>query len=514
MHTPILIIGAGPTGLMMACQLRRMGVDCITVDSKKGPTEESRAVVVQTRTLEIYDQMDLAAQAMAQGAPMRQVQVYGPRGRISMLPFQDLGKGLSKFPEALIFEQSKNEALLYEDLRKHGGEVLWEHELTGLSQDESGVTATLKDAGGAIQTVSVDWLFAADGARSFVRHHLQLSFSGGTYEHIFFVADTALPAGTPWRHDSLSIYFSRKAFLALFPMRGDRRFRAIGALPKSYQNEAPKSFEEISPLVEAAVKLPLRFEDTRWFSVYRLHHRHVQRFRAERIFLGGDAAHIHSPVGGQGMNTGLQDAYNLAWKLAFVVRGQLKPEVLDSYEQERLPVAEYLLKSTDRGFVMVNSQKPIPTLLRTVIVPYLLPLLMRIRLAGRWIFRTVSQIAIRYPKSMLSKRSEFHSLKEGMRIPYVLLNDRRDLQEHMKAMKFHLLILAAAEEAAGIAKRFDGFHKEILELLPIHEASVRRALGIREAALLLVRPDHHLACAVPVREAGQIEDFLHGICTD
>lgn len=127
MHTPVLIIGAGPTGLMMACQLRRMGVDCVIIDGKQGPTRESRALVVQARTLEIYDQMGLAEQAIAQGALMQKVQVFGSRGRISMLPFQDLGKGLSKFAEALIFEQSKNEALLYEDLRKHGGEVQWTH---------------------------------------------------------------------------------------------------------------------------------------------------------------------------------------------------------------------------------------------------------------------------------------------------------------------------------------------------------------------------------------------------
>lgn len=512
MHTSVLIIGAGPTGLMMACQLSRMGISCIIVDGKKGPTRESRALVVQARSLEIYDQMGIAQKAIDNGTLITKIKLYGPRGQLAEVPFQDIGRGLSKFPQVLVFEQSKNEALLYEDLKEHGGDVMWECELISFSQTKEKVQATVKSERGATLEISADWMVAADGARSVVRRDLKLSFEGGTYEHIFYVADTALPTHTMWEHDGLSLYFSRKAFLGLFPMQGERRFRAIGALPKSYQNEHPEQFEEIAPLIEKDVKLPLHFEDTRWFSVYRLHHRRVNDFSAARIFLTGDAAHIHSPAGGQGMNTGLQDTYNLAWKLAFTIRGLVKPMILDSYQQERLPIAKRLMITTDRGFAVLNSDKLIPVMMRMLVVPYVFPLLARAKSFRQLAFRTISQIQIRYPKSILSRKVALGKLKTGMRLPYVAFDDGSSLYDKMKGMKFHLLILANKDSALRLKELFEtGFSAELLETLILTDDMIRRKLGMEEPALMLIRPDNYIASVVPLAKATEVEDYLRSL---
>ncbi|MBS1615804.1 MAG: FAD-dependent monooxygenase [Bacteroidetes bacterium] len=511
MKTSVLIIGAGPTGLMMACLLRRMGIDCLIADTKQGPTEESRALVVQARSLEIYRQMGLSDAAWNEGAAVRSVRVLGTKGLISTLPFQQLGGGQSRFSEALIFEQSKNETLLYEDLKNQGGEVMWQHELVELTQQSDACFVRLKAPDGSALDVEAGWVLGADGARSFVRHSLQLGFSGGTYEHIFYVADTGIQDSKDWSHDSVNIYFSRTTFLGLLPMPGTQRFRAIGELPSDYQNEAPEQFEEIAHRIESSLKLPLHFQNTRWFSVYRLHHRHTDHFRIGRVFLAGDAAHIHSPVGGQGMNTGLQDAYNLAWKLAFVVRGLLHEKVLNSYEQERMPVAKRLLQSTDKAFMMVNSTKAFPVFLRTWLIPRIIPFLMRFRKSGRWIFKNIAQIGIRYPESMLSIKPAFASLKTGMRLPYVLLNDGSSIHDLLKAFKFHLLIFASNEATENIRLACTSFADDLLELVVISDGKTARKLGITRPAAILIRPDMHIVSAVPIERTNGLLQFLKSI---
>jgi 2-polyprenyl-6-methoxyphenol hydroxylase-like FAD-dependent oxidoreductase len=354
MKTKVLIIGAGPTGLMAACQLKRFGIDCIILDKKDGPTRESRALVVHARTLEIYEQMGIATEAVQEGEPVKQVQfIVHDKLRMKVL-FGTIGEGLSPFPYLLILEQNKNENLLYDYLKKCGGEVLWQTELITITQDESGCYADVSRNGEAIR-IEADWVIAADGGKSAIRHQLQLPFEGDTYEHIFYVADTKLE--WPWGHEALSVYLSKQTFMALFPMKGESRFRIVGILPLEFQNEQPEHFEQLIPYLQKQVGVPLQISDTAWFSVYRVHHRCIENFRSGRVFFAGDAAHIHSPVGGQGMNTGLQDAYNLAWKLAYVINGFAHPKILDTYNAERLPFAKQLVRTTDRAFTVVSSDK-------------------------------------------------------------------------------------------------------------------------------------------------------------
>lgn len=494
LKTNVLIIGAGPTGLMAACGLRRQGVDCIIIDKKDGPTKESRALVVHARTLEIYQQMGIAEAAIRQGEIVRKAQFLVRNKKIQEVPLGLLGEGLCAHPYLLILEQSLNEQLLYNHLREQEGEVLWGHELLSIEQDENGVTAKLR-SGKEVLKIEADYAIAADGGRSHVRHLVNIPFEGNTYENIFFVADTKLD--WYWGRGAVSLYTGRRTFMGLFPMKGEGRFRVVGILPPSYQNEQPSSFDELIPYIKEEIEADLKFSDTTWFSVYRLHHRCMKHFRAERIFFAGDAAHIHSPAGGQGMNTGLQDAHNLAWKLAWAVKGLAGDALLDTYEQERLPFAKQLVRSTDRAFGMMTSGKWHHRLLRLHVFPHLIKLLFRfqkLRLSG---FRTISQIGIRYIASdlTLNRTSQALRVKSGERLPFLHTASGDCIYNLLKEPVFHALAFSP--------KGNENFIEDLNSLLPSYrkilsiidlssEKKLIESLNIKKDTILLIRPDHYI----------------------
>lgn len=507
--TNVLIIGAGPTGLMAACQLRQQGIEPIIIDKKEGPTPESRALVLHARSLEIYDQLGIANDALLQGEIVEKVQFIVKNKKVQELPLGKLGKGVSPFPFLLVLEQSKNEQLLYSALKKRGGEVLWKTELLSIKQDEKGVTAVVRNDEETFD-IKADFVIAADGGKSTVRHALEVPFTGSTYEHIFYVADTALD--WTWGHDSLSIFLSQKTFLGLFPMQGEKRFRVVGILPSSYQNEHPASFDELIPLIQKDAEVPLRFSDISWFSVYRLHHRCMEIFRKEKVFFTGDAAHIHSPAGGQGMNTGLQDAYNLSWKLAMVLKGQADEKLLDTYEQERLPFARNLVATTDRLFGLIVSGKWYHRWLRLYILPNLLPVFMRSQKIKLQLFKRVSQIGIKYINSDLTinRMMQTLSIKAGERFPYVCTKDGESIYYLMKAPSFHALFFALSPESSLGAELAEAA-EEVGSLMKVINLSAEDKLKmdfqIKRDTVILVRPDHYIGL-ITDEGAKVVRDYL------
>ena len=234
----------------------------------------------------------------------------------------DLGTGLILYPYMLNIEQFKTEKIILDHLAGKGIQPEWNRELASFTQipgSSSGVTAIVRSTkDGSTEEIQAKYMVAADGARSTVREALKVPFVGGTYENRFFVADVEVPGTIP--HAELSICLTAQGFTGFFPMKGERRFRAIGTLPPSMRDQVEISFEDIRKIIvgQAGFAADQNFDvrDSRWHAVYRLHHRHVTQMRHGGIFLAGDAAHIHSPAGGQGMNTGMQDAFNLGWKLA------------------------------------------------------------------------------------------------------------------------------------------------------------------------------------------------------
>jgi 2-polyprenyl-6-methoxyphenol hydroxylase-like FAD-dependent oxidoreductase len=379
----------------MACQLIRHGIDFVIVEKNEGITPYSKAIGVHARTLEIYDQLGLGRQAVAEGTVAGKGRLLvGGEIRLE-IEFSNIGQDLSPYPFVLLLEQSKNEKLLYDYVRAHGREVQWKTELQSFAQTESGVAAQLRTPAGATQSIEAKYLVGCDGPKSITRHALGLSFEGSTFERTFYVAD----AQVDWHfdHDALHICFARDSFVVFFPLKGEKRYRIVGVFPKEFsKDEGEVLYEEIEERIRQISELELEIHDVEWFSTYKVHTRHAGQFSAGRCFLAGDAAHIHSPAGAQGMNTGIQDAYNLAWKLALVLRGDAEPRLLDTYDEERRANAKRLLRTTDRMFEFVAGEAWLMAELRLKLFPRLAKHILRFDAVKKTLFSTLSQIGIHY----------------------------------------------------------------------------------------------------------------------
>jgi len=500
MDTDVLIVGAGPTGLMLANQLARRGVRMRIIDRHAGPARESRALGVQARTLEIYSHLGIADQAVALGKKADGAVLWAEGRRAARVPLGDIGRDVSPYPYLLVLGQDDNERLLGDALRARGLGVEWNTELVGLAQDTDHVMATLKNADGTRSEVRVPWLAGCDGARSTVRELNGIAFEGAPYQHVFFVADVKMTGSMA--PDVLNVYLWRRGFHLLFPMRGTDHWRIVGILPPQLRGRDNLTFEETIPTLRHEVGNELSFQACNWYSTYRIHHRRAARFHDRRCFLLGDAAHVHSPVGGQGMNTGLQDAYNLAWKLAFVVSGRAGATLVHSYEDERLPVANHLLKRTDRFFSIVVSDRWLVGLLRTRVMPKIMGLALRTAAVQRILFRTISQTGIRYRRSPLSEALAGlpeNGPRPGDRFPWLRLkfqpNGRlEDLYGKLDDTRFTLLVFGQAAPPRGIPELGDRLHIQELPSDPVNDRELARA-GIPRPSFYLLRPDGHIGLA-------------------
>src|SRR5258706_4492310 len=320
MDTDVLIVGAGPTGLMLANQLGRRGVRTLIMDRHAGPSLQTRALGVQARTMEIYSQLGIVDRALELGKRGTGANIWAQGRKMARFPLGEAGKGVTPYPFIFILGQDDNERIMGERLRDWGLSVQWNTELVGLDQETGQVTATLKQPDGVTRKLTAAWVAGCDGARSGVRELSGITFPRAPYEHVFFFADTEVMGSM--LADEVNVYLWKQGFHLFFPMRGTDHWRIVGILPSNLRDRDAATFEDVVPSVRDEAGAGLSFKACTWFSTYRIHHRSASRFRDRRCFLLGDAAHVHRPVGAQGRNTGLQDAYNLGWKLALVVKGQ------------------------------------------------------------------------------------------------------------------------------------------------------------------------------------------------
>ncbi|GIM96954.1 FAD-dependent monooxygenase [Paractinoplanes toevensis] len=481
----VLVAGAGPTGLMLANWLVKLGVDVIVVDSKDGPTRESRALVVQARSLEIYDQLGLgdlvlsAAQRADAVAPGFLDRVYG------RVPLGRLGEGVTPYPYIQILEQSRNEEILYENLQKLGVDVRWETPITAVVQTDYGVEAKAGN-----DTVRARFCVGCDGSNSPVRRARRIDFEGITNPHRFYVIDALATAGMV--EGAINVRPGTDDFLLGFPMRGRGTWRLIG-LVRDSDGDGTLTEDDVRPRLR---RFAVTYDKSRWFATYRVHHRIAAQFRDGPFFLAGDAAHVHSPVGGQGMNTGLQDAHNLAFKLADVVHGRRRDGWLDRYEAERRPVAKRLVGTTDRIFGAITSQSPVSRALRRAVVPLAAPLGVRVlplTRGGSRLFQYVSQTRIHYGMTPGAGGGRRDAVV-GRRLPWAGDNFAalRSLQ-----WQIHAYGGVAATDAPDLG-------------VSVHIFPAAPQTPLRPGNLYLVRPDGFVAAqALPADAAQEFGHLMH-----
>ena len=484
----VLIVGAGPTGLMLALRLARHGVAFRIIDKNSGPGEASRAMAVHARTLEFYQQMGFADELVALGIKIQAMHVHEAGRELASLPLGEIGAGLSPYPFVLSLPQDEHELFLIGKLARAHVEVEWNTTLDSWVQVDSEVQATLIK-NGQVQHGVFDYLCGCDGARSTVRGIAGIDFSGGTYDHRYYVADAEV-AGD---NTDLHAHLGANTFALMLPVRTSGMQRLIGILPDRPDGTPAPVFDDIRGEVESL--LNIQVNHVNWFSTYRVHHRVAAQFRRRRCFLLGDAAHVHSPVGGQGMNTGIGDAVNLAWKLAQKLHGQAGDALLDTYESERIGFARSLVATTDRAFRAIVAQGMGGRLLRRWLVPHALPYLSGFQRARRLLFKTVSQIQVRYEDSALSGGHAEH-LRGGDRLPW-LFDGMQDNFIALRSMDWQLHIYG--EPAPEL------LHEARILKLPVHcytfNAAARLA-GLGRDCAYLVRPDGHIALAMQLQQSG------------
>lgn len=499
----VLIVGAGPTGLVLALWLHKQGIKIRIVDQSEGPNKNSRALVVHARILELYRQLGLAERLVEAGYKLPATNIWVNGQRRAHVALGEFGKELTPYPFMLMIPQDKHEQILDEHLCSLGISVERKTKLQSYANSESGVTANLIGVEDGIEsTCEAAYIVGCDGSHSPVRHGMGVKYEGDTYVPLFYIADLeAEEDESPLFNGEGHLNFSDDTFNLVLPFEEGRRVRIVGTtLPKTDDTHqeidlsAPHpdlTLEDVLPDIKKASKIEVK--KVNWFSLYRSHHRVAENFRKNRAFLVGDAAHIHSPVGGQGMNTGIMDAINLAWKLATVLKHdqmteEAKENLLESYNTERRAFALNVVGATDHGFTALTSPGLLPHILRSWIIPYVAPLISRFQAARQEVFKKGSQLVCSYKDSPLSQSAEISStVHSGDRLPWAK-NDATDNYSTIKDISWQVHVYGNFDPDLDRWCRSQNIQLTVFSWDTLHGQ-----VGFKREAVYLLRPDQYIA---------------------
>jgi 2-polyprenyl-6-methoxyphenol hydroxylase-like FAD-dependent oxidoreductase len=529
----VIVVGAGPTGLTLASQLQMHSVRFRIIDRLVERGQESRALGVQARSLEILQALDIADTLVSRGRTTVRVMIHFDDRAVVEVPLGDVDAADTRFPFILFVSQTETEAVLIEHLRSKGVGIERGVELVGARPDQDGVACLLRHPDGRHEQVSTRYLVGCDGAHSTVRKLAAIPFEGDAYPQDFLLGDVEVDG--PLAPDSIHAFPRGPGFAIFFPLGHPRSWRVIAMAADDDKRRddggesAPASLADLQAIADASTGSALTVRDPAWITRFRLHHRQTSHYRAGPMFLAGDAAHIHSPVGAQGMNTGIQDAWNLGWKIAFVVRGIARADLLDSYEAERWPIGRFLLRVTDRVFTVVTravSGGSAMAWTRRTIVPRILSRVVtskRLRTLG---FRFVSELDIRYRSSPIvheGKPRVRGGPRAGDRFPdaRVMYEGREVSLLCALAGPSMQLVLCGPSKLwdehlrARFVERGPGFmrvHRLTRETtsgaLIDHTGDALKRLAVRDAAQYLIRPDGYIAYRCAGNELAGLFDFL------
>ncbi|MBI1208033.1 MAG: monooxygenase [Azospirillum sp.] len=505
----VLIVGAGPVGLAMAVELTRHGVGARIIDQAPARSEHSKALVLWARSLELMEAMGCADRFVAAGLKVHATRIFANQRPVARIALNAVP---SRFDFALMVNQAETERLLEEHLNRLGVRVERRVTLTGFNQDGEGVLAALSLADGTGETVTADWLIGCDGAHSTVRRTLGLEFQGDTEPSDWVLADVYFdgPRDCPiLEPGTVNFFWHPEGILGTFPITADR-YRVVADLgeAKGRGRRADPTLEELQQLLDRRGPGGIVAHSPVWLSAFRINERKVGRYRSGRVFLAGDAAHIHSPAGGQGMNTGLQDAVNLAWKLALVCRGRAQDGVLlDSYDHERGPVAARVIRAAGRATRVSILRNPLGQAIRNRLVDGLT----RLAAVRRAVVRMLSEIDIAYPDSPLNRLGRSAPRRRGRpgpgdRAPDLALapssGEPATLHSRLASGRF-LLLVCGAEVASPALSAFAA--RWAADLTVVEPAS---GAGAAYGGLTLIRPDGYVAVTAEARDVGAVEGWL------
>jgi 2-polyprenyl-6-methoxyphenol hydroxylase-like FAD-dependent oxidoreductase len=488
MNADVFIVGAGPVGMTVASELARYGVSVRIVDKAPQRTDKSKALVVWSRTLELLDRGPGGAAAFIDaGHKALAVNIVANDGQLIARVTMDSVK--SPYPCGLMLPQSETERLLEERLLGLGVTVERQVEVLGYKNTDAGVEATLRHADGEEEIVSAKWLLGCDGAHSVVRHILGVPFAGETMNSDWMLADIHM-SGYPFPDTEASVYWHKDGAFVIFPI-SPGRYRVIADLPPTTAAVAPEpTLEQVQAIMDRRGPGGLKAFDPIWLAGFRIKGRKVTNYRSGRVFLLGDAAHVHSPAGGQGMNTGMQDAFNLAWKLALVIRGACGEPLLDSYSPERSGVGDQVLKAAEQLTVVGTLKNPALQSIRN--------------LAGHFAFGlppvqhafadSMTEVAIGYPDSPLNGPGLHGGSgpKPGERVAPT----SGQLPVGSGQEPLFALFAEQNEATANLLQRCKG----------LLDPDVRPPFS--QNGIWLIRPDGYVACSA--KDGGVIADYLGG----
>jgi 2-polyprenyl-6-methoxyphenol hydroxylase-like FAD-dependent oxidoreductase len=524
---PVVIVGAGPTGVLLAIELARRGVEVRLLDKQPARSRETRAIGIHARTLEVLHQLGMVEEFLELGHRVSGVSFH-TRARRHLHARFGLVDSFYRF--MLTLSQAETQRILEQKLESLGVTIERSVEVIDVERDVTGTAVSVRRPGEPeVRTITADWLVGCDGARSIIRRCLGVPFEGDDYSQDWLMTEVSID--TPLRRDHFHVFAYTPAVLAAFPLP-ERRWRVFVpqvARRAVAEREAP-TLEEIEQLVAERAPVGMRISNPTMLAAFRCYRRHTKIMRSGRVLIAGDAAHVHSPAGGQGMNTGIQDAFNLGWKLAMVAQGGSTSDLLDSYEAERLPVAQGVLALT-HGLVKTFTMTSPP---KRWLRDRLLPAAMALPTAERRYINRLAQVSHKYTDGPLSSRNprlQAARVASGERLPDVAglelggkpvrPLDLINFDGHtLLVMTGHGTHRAMARQAVARFARRDA----IVRTLTIHggeapgrgdisdpELRAHRRYGALRGRLLLVRPDGYIARQAPLNRPCVLEAYLEGL---
>lgn len=520
----VLIVGAGPVGLFCANEVSRHGLNCRIIDKKRDLSDKSKALAIHIRSLDLMEDCGFIDEILIQGQRINGALFRSEGEQLADLTFEEVEASRHYFID---LPQDKTERILHQGLLNKGLAVEWQTELTGIEQRADGATALLTHSDGHQEEVQSSWIIACDGSHSTLRELVKAQFIGDVYPQTWWLADLLIEWGFP--NDKIVLFASQRGPMACFPI-GEKRYRLVMAAEEKISHKEP-TLDDIERVFKARTREKATLSDPLWISQFGIAHRQIDKYRYNRIFFAGDAAHVHSPMGGQGLNTGMQDIYNLVWKLALVQNGMAKDEILESYHLERHPIGEQVLKKTGLITQLMLFRNPFLIYLRNKFAEFITSF----KAIRHYVTKDLAELSISYAKSPIVKKlGQSTRFKIGeFPPPFSLTNlhtkEIMALQDITRGTFHHLFLFASKNNTntTDLLKTANLMNERFHNLMKTHlimpkendivgsnsiffdsDQSVYQHFKINEGIALLIRPDKYIGLTQsPINE----EELIHYI---